>query len=286
MKKIIIGVSASLAILLAAGCTQGEKPVEDTKKVEDVQKTDKKEENKTLTSAEILDKYLAESQQMKSVHAVAQIKQSFGEEGTGEVPPGQNMTTEMSFINSDAHQLHVSMKTPSAEGKDVTLTEMYLDAEHLYMVDPSGEIWLKSSRDAYEAVAGDSMDVVKEFDKMLDFKSDFTVKEEGKNYVLTLSKGKEDIPSFIEALKASGEDTTAFEMGTVESFEYTYVIDKETFLPSKVLLKLSGTVQDSEFTSPFSVEVDTTYDQFNSVDEIVVPQEIKDNAQSFELPAQ
>ncbi|MCA0172398.1 DUF6612 family protein [Bacillus sp. RAR_GA_16] len=121
---------------------------------------------------------------------------------------------------------------------------------------------------------------------MLDYVDEFSLTEEDGTYVMSLKASGEKFQGLMEK--------TAEEMGSqnqmmqeamdqmkVNEVAYTYTVDKETYLPSKLKMKMDSEISMEGETISTNVEMDSTYDQYNEVEEVKVPKEVMEQAQEM-----
>ncbi len=87
---------------------------------------------------------------------------------------------------------------------------------------------------------------------------------------------------WVRSLGEESEDiTTALEGTNVEDAKYVLTIDKETFDLTNMVMDLVMTMEVEGMTTKIDQSSTVDYYDFNSVESIVIPQEVIDTAQEM-----
>ncbi|MFF2753844.1 DUF6612 family protein [Psychrobacillus sp. NPDC058041] len=269
---------ATLALGLAA-CNETAAPVKDT----NVTETSK------LTLKEVYDKSLKVSEELKSVKAKIDMKQTMH-------LPAQDMNLDLSSLMDmeyviEPMQMHqtgtTSMKSSdgSMEAQDIEI-ESYITKDAFYMYEAQSGQWMKFPKEMMDQLMNTTnqsnpTNQLKIIESYLD---DFTFEQDNDNYILTLQASGEKFTDLVktemeDALK-SIDDEVNMDM-TINSINYLIHIDKKSFHTNKVdvVFDMDMTINGEKRNIKQNVKSD--FSNFNEVNEIVIPQEVIDNAVSI-----
>lgn len=174
---------------------------------------------------------------------------------------------------------HTISEVISSDGEgEGEISEMYTLDQTTYVGDPS-DGWMSMDLGPEQMAAEMSDTYFENFKKHHEL---FTLEEDGNNYYLSFEASGD---LFIEVLYGGwkvpwGEEAYEQFIDMIEdpSGEYRYTIDKETFravaLSYETKMIMYGSVETED-------SVTYTYSKFNEVDDIVVPDDVIENAQSL-----
>ena len=281
-KKLFIGMTIGTAVLVAA-CG-------DTADVK---------ENTTATSdlilEEVFEKTLERQQELKSTKADMSISQNMemtmgGESFTASTVSDMTMETVV-----EPMQLYAEGTTAivdNASGEEMKMQQkMYMtEADGFYLYEESMGGWFKMSGESYEQIlsqAGMQNDSTEQLKQLQQFVSDFTFEQSDDEFILTLNAQGDKFMSFLlEQISGSlGEEseyiTTALEGTNVENAKYVLTIDKETFDLTNMAMDLVMTMEVEGMATKINQTSTVDYYDFNSIESIVIPQEVIDTAQEM-----
>jgi len=166
--------------------------------------------------------------------------------------------------------------------------EMYMiEADGFYMLNAEANEWMKLLDDQYEqmlAQTGAQADATAQLEQLKQFVEDFEFKQDDKNYLLTLhvegEKFKELVmgqlgTSLSELTEQSGDviETMAF-----EDSKYELTINKETFDTEEMTMDLTILMDEQGQQSKITTDATINYSKFDQLDEIKIPNEVKNKA--------
>ena len=285
MKKWKMLMVAGVLTLGLAGCNTTATPTSETAK-------DKKSE---LTLKQVFDKSLAQSESIKSLNAEVKMSQSI------EVP-SQNV--EMNTVTNMNMDMFVEPLSIYQKGTTSTLVpgedssvqpqkveiESYMTDKGFFMHHSMSGQWVKLPADMYDQMMSMSQKQADPSQQLKDlemFKDDFSFEQTEDMYVLKLSASgdkfneliKKQVTETITAMKLDQENM--LKDMNIEKVDYEIFIDKKTF-NTKVFnmdLKMSVSVEGEEMK--MSQDLKSTFDKFNEIEPITVPQEVLDKAQEM-----
>ncbi|WP_391204958.1 DUF6612 family protein [Psychrobacillus sp. L4] len=270
---------ATLALGLAA-CNETAAPVKD----KDVTETSK------LTLQEVYNKSLKVSEELKSVKAKIDMKQTMH-------LPAQDMNLDVSSVLEmdyivDPMQIHqtgtTSMQSDdkSLEAQDIEL-ESYITKDAFYMYEATSGQWMKFPKEMMDQLMNvtDQSNPSNQLKIIKSFLGDFTFEQDNDNYILSLQASGEKFTELVkaqvnEALQSFGGEDVKMDM-TINSINYLIHIDKKSFQTNKVdmVLDMDMTIDGEKMNMKQNVKSD--FSNFNKMKEIVIPQEVIDSATSI-----
>ncbi|MGD7044353.1 DUF6612 family protein [Jeotgalibacillus proteolyticus] len=279
-KKWTIGLtSASLALVLAA-CSDTADPVDGSDE----------NENSDLTLEEVYEKSVQAGEDISSMEAVIQMDQNL-------TIPSEEMemktasTIEMDMV-LEPLALYQKVETTGEgmmESEEAMTVESYLTEDGFYMYDAASEQWTKLPKEMSDEIIqlSNSQNQPNEQLKALEpFMEDFSFEQDDSSYILTLNASGEKFSEFLieqasETMPDLGMGMSAEELFEDTQFEdvmYEIEIDKETFLPSRLDMDMTMIMTMQGESLEIDQQTETVYENFNTIDEITVPQEVLDSA--------
>lgn len=278
MKKHYFLATSALAVFALAACGDTAAPVTGT------------QDESSLTLQQVFDKAIERQQTLKSVHAVVDMKQEMEMEFDGQ----QMLFTTASNFEMDAQQSPLAMFMTGTVAMDVggelmeMPLEMYMtEADGFYMLNAETNEWMKLPADQYEqmlAQTGAQADAAEQLEQLKQFVDDFEFKQDDNNYLLTLHVEGEKFKEFVmgqlgtslgETTELSGDvlDTMAF-----EDSKYKLTINKETFDTEEMTMDLMILMDEQGQQSKITNDAKIIYSKFDQLDEIKIPNEVKNKA--------
>ncbi|KIL45541.1 hypothetical protein KR50_31230 [Jeotgalibacillus campisalis] len=279
-KKWTIGLtSASLALVLAA-CSDPAEPVDGSNE----------KENSDLTLEQVFNKSVQAGEDLTSMEAVIQMNQNL-------TLPGEEMelttesTIEMDMV-LEPMALYQKVETTGdgmMQSDEAMTVESYLTDDGFFMYDFTTDQWNKLPKEMSDQIIqlSNSQNQPNEQLKALEpFKDDFTFEQDDSSYILTLNASGEKFSELLldqtsEMMPDLGMGMSAEELFKDTTFEdvmYEIVIDKESFLPSRLDMDMTMIMTMEGESLEIEQQSETVYENFNTIDEITVPQEILDSA--------
>ncbi len=202
-------------------------------------------------------------------------------------------TTSTSELEITKDPLAMHQKVTLTTRPDETVeTEFYFVAEQLYVKDGNEQRWFTYPRDFIDELIDierigkrvhDQLDLLKKY------KENVTIVNEDDHFLLTIEGNSGEWLELIQALSATisnhldEELNELLSIATITDFSYTVAIDKETFLLTE--MKMNLTLQLTVDKEKVTVQKTTTakMKRVNEVEEIVVPDEVREQAEPFSL---
>lgn len=279
MKKWTTLLAVATLSLGLAACNDTATPTSDSDVVE----------KSNLTLQEVYEKSIAVSEELKSVKAVIDMNQKMHLPDQ-EVDLDISSLLEMEYV-IEPMQIHqkgtstVNGMMEEVSGQTMNM-ESYITKDAFYMYEESVAQWMKFPQE----MMGDLMNATEQSDPSAQLKQiqgyleDFTFEQDNKNYILTLEASGE---KFTELVQAQVDEAlqTMFDTGeeiqmdmVINSVNYLIHIDKESFQTNKVDLVIDMDMEVDGEKMHMLQDVKTDFSGFNEVKEIVIPQDVIDNA--------
>lgn len=207
---------------------------------------------------------------------------------------GENMDIQ-SVIDMDVVQNPFSLKqvmTMNMPEIGEQSIEAYLTEDGFYMLDPEQDQWMKLPSEFSEQIIqqseaqADLQSQLAQFDGLQD---GLTVDETADHYVLNFKSTDND---FEEIFKETIENNFPEEMGldmnmfddiTFNDVQYELLVQKDNFYMSELNMIMDFDMEIEGEKLNTKQNIQSTYDNYNEIDEIKVPKEVLDNAVEMEL---
>ncbi|WP_226658639.1 DUF6612 family protein [Guptibacillus hwajinpoensis] len=268
MKVRMIGIVSALMLILTAcsGTTEsgGEVKVEEG-----------------IDAKEVFEKSIAAQEDIQYFHMNADMTQTLGS-GEEEVEIKSVIESDMVMDPMAFHQM-IEM---TANGESMQ-AEQYFTEEGFFM--KQGEQWMKlpdEMTDEMLTLQETQGDPAEQMEMLLEYVDEFTLTEEDGTYVMSLKASGEKFQGLMEK--------TAEEMGSqnqmmqeamdqmkVNEVSYTYTVNKDSYLPVQLQMKMDSDMSMEGETVSTMMELDSTYDQYNEIEEVKVPAEVVEQAQEM-----
>lgn len=277
MKKWTTLLAVTILALGLAACNETAAPVKDT----DVTDTSK------LTLQEVYSKSLKVTEELKSVKAKIDMKQTMH-------LPEQDMNMDLSSLMDveyviEPMQMHqsgtTSMKSSdgSMDASEIKM-ENYITKDGFYMFEGTTRQWMKFPKEMMDQLmsATDQSNPKNQLKMIESYLDDFTFEQDNDNYILTLQASGEKFTELVKAQVAEalqsidGEDINMD--FTVNSINYLIHIDKKSFQTVKVDMNLDMDMSMNGEKVNTKQNVKSDFSNFNAINEIIIPQEVIDNA--------
>lgn len=245
-------------------------------------------EKSELTLQEVYDKSMAASEELKSVKAKIDMNQTMQLPGQ-DVNLDINSLMDMDYI-IDPLQIHqtgtTSMKsTDENMGNQEMKMESYITKDAFYTYEGESGQWMKFPQEMMNQLMSttDQSNPSNQLKQIEGYLEDFTFEQDNDNYILTLEASGE---KFTELVKEQVDEALQNMVGAEEiemdmiinSVNYLIHIDKETFQTNKVDMVLDMDMTIDGETMNMKQDMKSDFSNFNQVEEIVIPQEVIDNA--------
>ena len=283
-KTLSVLLSAMLMFILAA-CNQTATTVNESSKTEE---ENKKENTSELTLEQVMTNSMEASEEMKSFAVQMDMKQEMTVPGQTEAI---NMESAIDMkVVTEPMTLYqkMDMKMNDVGADNALSTETYFSADGIYILDPAANQWMKFPKemsDQLMQLSNQQTNPAEEIKKLQQFVDDFSFEQDEQNYILKLNASGDKFTEFIketfpEELSA-GEDM--FNNMKINKVTYEILIDKETYYPTSL-----NTIMDMEITAEgetlkMKQNMKGKYSDFNTIEEVKVPQEVIDNAVEMDM---
>lgn len=288
MRKLVSVVTGLFLIIMLAACNQTAEPVakKDNNTKDQKQTEEKSEKISELTLAEVFEKATAASEELKSFGLRMDLEQEI---------TGPETVNVKSTVDAKATQnpmaLHQKMKMTVPDTAEQMETEMYLTPEGIYMFAPTGEGWMKFPTEMAEELMQSTpqqSNPIGELKKLEKYVDDFKFEQDDNSYILTLKASGDKFNELInesieQALQEMSQEVMASQDLNIKSIEYEIYIDKETFYPSKLNMKMDMDITAEGETISLKQIISGEYMDYNQIGEITIPQEIVDTAIEMEM---
>ena len=281
-KKLFIGMTIGTAVL-AAACGNTADVKENTTETSD------------LTLEEVFEKTLERQQELKSTKADMNISQNMdmmmGDDSfTLSTVSDMTMETVVKPMQLYAEGTTAMVDPESGEEMKMPLKMYMTEADGFYLYEETMGGWFKMAGESYEDIlsqAGMQNDPTEQLKQLQQFVSDFTFEQSDDEFILMLNAQGDKFMSFLleqigGSLGEGADDIKkAFEGTNVEDAQYVLTIDKETFDLTTMVMDLAMTMEMDGMTTKIDQTSTVNYYDFNSVENIVIPQEVIDTAQEL-----
>ena len=242
---------------------------------------------------EVYQKAVEAGENMESVEMDMVINQTI-ESDAMEGAMEMEMDTQSSMTIDPLAMHQTGTVNMEMEGMPIeTEMEMYLTDTDFYMYESMSQTWLKMSADMMPTEMMNTDQTAQDQLEMLEsFIDDIEFVEEDDYYAFKFDGEGEEFAALTEELikENLGEETFAdlgveiseiLEEMTIHSMYYEIHIDKETYDTTKVMTNMDFDMNAEGESLRMNQEMTATYTGINTVDEIVVPQEVIDAAQEM-----
>ena len=297
MKNWIKGFAIGFLALGLAACSNDADTIPDVDKLENMETTDsgavedadsimkdkELKEDEALTTEEVFEKAKEASENLKSMHAKMNIKQHIKAPDMG-MDMESNIEMDMDIVQEPI-QMHQVMKMDMGE-EGVVDIELYMTEEGFFMKDPTSGTWMKLPTELYSelsaSMSGDA-DPSLDLAQLEEYADDFTVEENGSEYILKLKASGDKFNALIQDQLSTMEGidesaTEVLENMTIHQLEYEIFIDKDTFNTTAFNMMMDMEMSEEGSTIRIVQDIKAEISQINEMEEIIVPQEVLDAA--------
>ncbi|MGN7410139.1 DUF6612 family protein [Sporosarcina sp. SAFN-010] len=296
MKKWTKGIAAGLLVLALGACGSGEEPnaevdanTNTTGTGKDANKDASKEvEKNEPTAQEVYQKSLEASESISSMHADFSIQQNMKTTGEENLSMKNDIAITMDMV-TEPLSIHQQMVVEGdAEGTmDI---EMYGEGDELYIQtqEMEGDWILVPAEMQDEVLAGmDSSNAMMDLEVFKDFTEEFTLEEQGDEYILNLSASGDKFGELLKELMdqtavgsqgMEGEEEGTMENVEVKKIELTLHIDKETYYTNSFDMKLDAIMDIAGYRTVTIQNINAKMSQVNELEGIVIPDDVRNNA--------
>jgi hypothetical protein len=282
MKKFLKPISAFFLVFALAACSQTATP---TGKSEET--GSKKETKSELTLEQVFEKSLEASESLKSFSVNMDLNQEIT---AAEQEAMKIQSTITMDVVTDPMAFYQKMNMTMA-GENVA-TEAYFSQDGMFIADPTSNTWMKfptEMSDQLLQLSDQQTNPAEELKKLKEYVSDFSFEQDNKNYILTLKASGEDLSEFIKKTALEGmpaeltADPAIFDSMKINEANFIYHLDKETFYPVKTDVYMDMEITAEGETVHMIQDIKGSYEKFNEITTITIPQEVLDTATEMEM---
>lgn len=294
MKKWWKGIAVGVLALGLAACggdeekdepkaeNEQENKTEQTEQVDDTKKEEKAEEK--LTAGEVFDKATKASEEVESMTMTMKTAQEMDMPEAG-INFDSTMDATIEMIE-DPLAMYQKLDMGMEEGN--MSIEMYLVEDGLFMYEPQADQWMKLPKEEMGDLE-EIMEMTKssevDLDEFAQYKDEFELVEEDDQYILRMKGAGETFEKMIQdqveetgILEDADESAQALKDMTINEVDYELFIDKETFQTKAYNMYMDIDMEVEGQTMKMKQDIQVEVDEINNIDEIVVPDEVKENA--------
>ncbi|TWT02284.1 DUF6612 family protein [Planomicrobium sp. CPCC 101079] len=286
MKKWITFISGAALALSVSACSQAEQPESGSE--------GSTGETSKLMPEEVYANTVEAAGNLESLHADILTNQHMKMQPDGmEIDVTIEARMDLTRMpEAFHHQSETSIVSDDIQNETPVSMEMYYTAEGLYMYEVSLDMWLKLQDEAvgdFKLLADQqSADPAHQLKNLEAFAEEFTLEEDGDDYVLILeASGEEFYPLMVEQLEKSFGQ---MEIGTpmdsedmeIRSIRYEYRLDRRSFQVKKLKMDADLDVKIAQDTMSVQSNVEAAYSKYDEISEIVLPDEVIEQAQELE----
>ncbi|MBP3040933.1 hypothetical protein J9303_15705 [Bacillaceae bacterium Marseille-Q3522] len=257
------------------------------------------------SSEEVINKAAQASSELKSYSLTADMTFEMSlPEGESVDPLSMSMSMEGEVV-TDPMAIHQTitmdmsefmagmMPEGSEEAPDDMLASLESVVVETYFVEDSiymnnslmGGYWeMAEDLGVEEQVADMAQSPEDRLNQMKDYLDEFSVKEKENSYELTATLNGDQLKeAFKEELEKQITETAQISGDEIkfDNVKLFSVINKETYYPEKDNISFDMEITVDGDTMKASMKLDSTYADYNKTESIVVPDEIKEEAESF-----
>lgn len=285
--KLMAAIAALMLVLSGCGTAGTKTPASGTAGAKAEEK--KPAEMRKLTADEVLSKSLAASQKAKNYASDMTMNQVIND--------GKQKIHLDSTINMKIQQKpllikqKMKMKTSGLESAgsgamNSVIMNVYLNDKNMYISNPSmKDEWYKMSLTNIPNMNGmpqpnqQQMRPEDQLKQLKKFSDKIVMKEEGNNYILTLTSNGKDLDKLVSDLIPNNDQLkNQASQITIKKFAMIIHINKETFLQDsfKANTEMELTTQGQKVD--MTQNMDGTIKDYNKVEKLEIPKDVMENA--------
>lgn len=285
MKKWMTLIIVSILSIGLAACNQSAAPSKETSK----------ENTSDLTLQEVFTQSLEQSEKLESLSATIDMTQVV------EIPAQEISMETTSKMDMDMIieplSLHQKGTTSMKMLGEETLgepggmkIESYLTDQGFFMYDSMSSQWMKLPKDMYEQIMSMSKNQADPSQQLKDlegFMDDFTFVQNDTSYVLQLDASGDKFNKLMQKQLADTmpdmmvEEQELLKNMNVEKVNFEISIDKKTFNITTLNMVIDMTMTVEGETMRVTQDIKSTYNKFDEVNSIQVPQDVINNAKEI-----
>jgi hypothetical protein len=169
-------------------------------------------------------------------------------------------------------------------------TELYIVEDGVYYKDAIEDTWFTYPEDFTQelrTLEETKMSPEEQLELLTEHTEHVTYEEDESHYILTVEGSDATLQSFAEKLNGLVLDEMATDidqlmvMATIEDIDYKLYIEKETFLQTKMHVKMALQLSMEEGLVDIDLTLNSTFDDYNDISSITVPTAILENAEEY-----
>jgi hypothetical protein len=285
MDKLKKGMIALSICALLSACNETETVIEQIEEDPTVE-TEKEDIIEVLAVEDILQQSLSVMEKIESLSSNIDISQeiSFPNED-GFVSTSQ---VYMEMIRKPLVMYQKSQMDVPEMGE--LETELYIVEDGVYYKDAIEDTWFTYPEDFTQelrTLEETQMSPEEQLELLIEHTEHVTYEEDESHYILTVEGSDATLQSFAEKLNGLVLDEMATDidqlmvMATIEDIDYKLYIEKETFLQTKMHVKMALQLSMEEGLVDIDLTLNSTFDDYNDISSITVPTAILENAEEY-----
>ncbi|MEJ8778047.1 DUF6612 family protein [Pseudogracilibacillus sp. ICA-222130] len=307
MKKVLLTIFSAMLLIVLSACGNNSNDVNatnnntnnetetETENVENNEANNNGEEAEEETdnaegnsdAEELLQKATEANNNLESFSVEADMKQLMVMDGE---EMDINSTTSMDIIMNPMTMKQTIVTDIPDAGKQET--ESYFTKDGYFMLDPESDTWMKLPDEITGQLLAQveaQANVEQQLVQMKPLMKDFTAEEKDDHYLLIFKSDDETLDdSLMEVIQASLPDEMQmmgdiFENATFNSLNYEMKIDKDNYYVQALNMTMDMDMKMEEQDINLNQDMKMTYSNYNGVDEIVVPDDVIENAEEIEM---
>lgn len=280
VQKISLALALCSLSIFAVGCQEkkGNTDEKEANTTTNNSNTSEKKETKVALSNELLQKVTDASKAVKSANAKANLTYKFGSS-----IKQLNTTLDFDFSMVKEPAFIVKLTRHADNDGQKLENDQYITDDKMYVQDAKTKEWMHGTHERLRKVYDGRRKIVN-FDSVLEFMSEnqANLKVEEKGDVIEVTYEGNDQTASDSFLKIAKLLTTVIEgnikeMG-LENLTAKITIDAKTFIPKEfdVIAKYTK-AKDGQTVLTWDFSYKATYTDINGVNEIVIPNEVKNS---------
>ncbi|TSB48332.1 DUF6612 family protein [Alkalicoccobacillus porphyridii] len=235
----------------------------------------------------ILEQSIAAMEDVNSFSMEMNTEQTI--EMDGEEPMLTTSSVTMDGVQDPLSFYQLIVSSDPSSGETFEMEQYYVDGV-IYMQDPIDDQWMMMSGDVLGMDDLEDLEMSPEdqLDVLMDFAEEITVEDEGDRYALTINGSGDELMELARELANAESDPSMqddmdqiFEGTEISKLDYVLYINKETYYQEEMHMELEMTMEAEGETITISQVSDSLFSGFNELEEIVVPDDILENAEEI-----
>ena len=268
MKKHLVLMGLAIFSLGLGACSNNEDTGKQTEASQS--ETPVKSPAKDLSKEEVLQKISKVSEQLSSAEITTKIdsKTTMNDQTTA-----VNATSTVQYILDP-----FVMKTETEDSASGQKIDTYMDEKNMYMQVPGSDQWQTVDLTSMGIDIADQMNKVNSDDvlnELSNFSEDMTVDKKDGTYILTYEGTGDDLKDTVAKIAATSDSNTDLEAAaeglTVDTFNYSMVVDAKTFYPVSYQLDMNYQMSSEAMELQMEQHQKASFDKINEIKEIKLP---------------